>query len=120
MTVACGNIEKITLDNTDYRRVLHTTDTMQLVVMSLEPGEFIHAETHPGTTQFFRIEAGTALFRVGERTFTGNPGDFITVPPGARHEVSNASGIDTLKLYTLYSPPEHHRTRVNKRMPRKQ
>ena len=100
------NIEKATLENTDYRRVIYTTEKMQLVLMNLQPGEEIGLETHNHITQFLRIEQGQAdVFLNGEKTSVRD--DFaIIVPGGTKHNVVN-TGDTELKLYTLYSPPEH-------------
>lgn len=100
------NIEKVTLENTDYRRVLYTSTQSQLVVMSLRPGEEIGEETHE-LDQFIRFEAGTAkvvLNQVDEHVIEE---DFaIIVPAGTCHNIINVGASD-LKLYTLYAPPEH-------------
>lgn len=101
-----GNIEKLTINNNYYRRVLHTTPTMQLVVMSLKPGEEIGFETHPTTSQFIRVEEGCATAIIDDRRFYLKPDDAIIVPPGAYHNVTNTGDIK-LKLYSIYSPPEH-------------
>ena len=100
------NIGKVTLENTDYRRVLYTSTHSQLVVMSLRPGEEIGEETHE-LDQFIRFEAGTAkvvLNQVDEHVIKE---DFaIIVPAGTCHNIINVGASD-LKLYTLYAPPEH-------------
>lgn len=100
------NIGKVTLENTDYRRVLYTSTHSQLVVMSLRPGEEIGEETHE-LDQFIRFEAGTAkvvLNQVDEHVIEE---DFaIIVPAGTCHNIINVGASD-LKLYTLYAPPEH-------------
>lgn len=115
------NIERDTLDNTDYRRVVHTVQgAMQIVLMSLEPGETIPRETHETTTQFIRVEAGqgVAFVRVSdevEQVYALGDGNSIVIPPGAEHEVVNSSRDEPLKLYTIYCPPEHAPNLVQER-----
>jgi mannose-6-phosphate isomerase-like protein (cupin superfamily) len=99
-------IEDMTEQNSDFRRVLYTGRQLQLVLMSLPPGEDIGEEVHPDRDQFFRVETGTGEVWIdGQRTKIKD--DFaIVVPAGARHNVKN-TGDTPLKLYTLYGPPEH-------------
>ena len=100
------NIERDTLDNEDYRRVLYTGRHTQLVLMTLRPGEEIGRETHRGHDQFIRIEAGTGVAVLdGEETRLSD-GVVVVIPDGAEHNVIN-TGDTPLRLYTLYSPPEH-------------
>jgi mannose-6-phosphate isomerase-like protein (cupin superfamily) len=114
-----GAIEQLTLSNKHFRHVLFTADHTQLVVMSLEPGEEIGVETHAGVDQFFRIESGEADFVFdGDDKRRVHPGDGIVVPARTRHNVINASKSEPLKLYTIYSPPNHppetvHATRAD-------
>ena len=101
-----GDIEKATEGNEDFRRVLYTGPHLQLVLMTLNPGEEIGEETHDDRDQFFRIQDGE-----GEVVIDGArrriEDDFaMLVPAGARHNVIN-TGDEPLKLYTLYGPPEH-------------
>ncbi len=107
-----ANIEQVTLDNTDYRRVLFTANYTQLVLMSLQPGEEIGNEVH-GLDQFIRIEQGTgkAVINNGEEEKTLEADWVIIVPAGTWHNIIN-TGNEPLKLYTLYSPPEHLRDTV--------
>lgn len=99
------NLEEETINNTDYRRVLYTTHRMQLVLMSLNSGEEIGEEVH-GLDQFIRIDQGQAEFILdGESTTLGDGGACI-IPAGVRHNVIN-TGEGALKLYTIYTPPEH-------------
>lgn len=101
------NIERDTLENEDYRRVLFTGPDMQLVLMTLRPGEEIGLEAHEGHDQFIRVEAGTGYVQLnGERHELGD-GSAVVIPSGAEHNVVNTSHTDALRLYTLYSPPEH-------------
>lgn len=101
-----ANIEQMTADNEDFRRVLYTGDYTQLVLMSLEPSQSIGLETH-GNDQFFRFEAGSGIVSIDDETYSVNDGDCVIVPAGAKHNVTNTSTVDKLKLYTLYSPPHH-------------
>lgn len=113
-----GSIEKQTLENTYFRQVLYTGKHAQLVLMCLKPGEDIGDEVHPNVDQFFRIEKGQAKFVFGEqRERQAQDGDAVIVPAGTFHNVINASRTEPLKLYTLYSPPNHpdgtvHKTKI--------
>ena len=100
------DIEDLTEDNTDFRRVLYTGKQMQLVLMALRPGEEIGEEVHSDRDQFFRVEVGDGEVWIdGARTKIESD-TAIIVPAGARHNVKNTGG-EPLKLYTLYAPPEH-------------
>ncbi|HYC58457.1 MAG TPA: cupin domain-containing protein [Thermoanaerobaculia bacterium] len=100
------NIEKLTLENSSFRRVLYTGSQMQLVLMTLEPGEEIGEEVHDDRDQFFRVEQGNGKVYIDGQA-TDVEDDFaIIVPAGARHNVKN-TGSEPLKVYTLYAPPEH-------------
>ena len=101
------DIERDTLANEDYRRVLFTGSHTQLVVMTLRPGEEIGLEAHTGHDQFIRVEAGTGVVQLaGERHELGD-GSAVVIPSGVEHNVVNTSRTEALRLYTLYSPPEH-------------
>lgn len=100
------NIEKLTEDNTDFRRVLYTGANLQLVLMSIGPGEDIGEEVHDDRDQFFRIEMGTGDVKIDGVSNKVKADDGIIVPAGARHNVIN-TGTVALKLYTIYGPPEH-------------
>ena len=101
-----NDIEKLTLDNGDFRRVLYTGHNLQLVVMSLNPGEEIGAEVHHDRDQFFRVESGSGVVSIDGVDHAIADDDGIIVPQGARHNV-RATGDAPLKLYTIYGPPEH-------------
>lgn len=101
-----ANIEKLTEDNMDFRRVLYTGKKLQLVLMSINPGEDIGEEVHEDRDQFFRIEMGTGDVKIDGVSNKVKPDDGIIVPAGARHNVIN-TGTEALKLYTIYGPPEH-------------
>jgi len=100
-------LEGETLENTDFRRVLYTGKHSQLVLMCLNPGEEIGAETHGHLDQFFRFESGEGEVLIDKTTHKVGDGDGIIVPAGALHNVTNTSKTAKLKLYTVYSPPEH-------------
>lgn len=103
-----GAIESLALGNSCFRRVLFTAQHAQLVVMSLAPGEEIGQEVHAAVDQFFRIERGEAKFLFeGREERLAKAGDGVVVPAGTVHNVINASKTEALKLYTIYSPPNH-------------
>jgi mannose-6-phosphate isomerase-like protein (cupin superfamily) len=100
------NIEELTKDNSDFRRVLYTAKRIQLVLMALRPGEEIGEEVHHDRDQFFRVEKGKGEIWI-DGVMTKVEDDMaMIVPAGARHNVKN-TGDKPLKLYTLYAPPEH-------------
>ncbi|MFN3931845.1 MAG: cupin domain-containing protein [Brevundimonas sp.] len=101
-----ADIEKLTVENTDFRRVLYTGQYLQLVLMTLKPGEEIGAEVHEDHDQFFRIESGAGHVEIDGKRTPIKDDDAIIVPAGARHNVIN-TGDQPLALYTLYGPPEH-------------
>ena len=101
-----ADIENLTDANSNFRRVLYTGKNLQLVLMTLKPGEEIGEEVHADSDQFFRLEEGNGEVRInGEPTKIKN-GDVVLVPAGARHNVIN-TGSEPLRLYTLYAPPQH-------------
>ncbi|MFA5105370.1 MAG: cupin domain-containing protein [Candidatus Micrarchaeia archaeon] len=101
------DIEKETLKNTYFRKVLYTAKHSQLVLMCLKPGEEIGAETHSHLDQFFRFEQGEGEVVIDGNRHKVRDGSCAIVPAGALHNVINTSGKSDLKLYTIYSPPEH-------------
>ena len=113
-----GSIEKETLKNKFFRRVLFTGKHSQLVVMCLQGGEDIGNEVHPDVDQFFRIETGEAKFVFnGKEEHVVGEGGAVIVPAGTYHNVINTSKTKLLQLYTVYSPPNHpdgtvHRTKA--------
>ena len=109
------NIEKETLKNTNYRKVVYTDKYQQLVLMSLNPKEYIHLEKH-NATQFFRVEKGKGIAKVGGKKMKLKDGMSVTVPPNTFHKIIN-TGRAPLKLYTIYSPPQHKPGTVDKRQP---
>ncbi|OGD56358.1 cupin [Candidatus Bathyarchaeota archaeon RBG_13_52_12] len=100
-------IENDTWVNNDFRRVLYTGKHSQLVLMSLKPLEEIGEETHDTVDQFFRFEEGEGKVTVDNNEYKVKDGDAVIVPSGAKHNVINTSKTKNLKLYTIYSPPEH-------------
>ena len=102
-----ANLEKETPKNNDFRRVLYTGKYSQLVLMSLKPGEEIGEEVHSDVDQFFRFEEGEGVVVIDGVKHKVEGGSGVVVPCGARHNVINASKTLALKLYTIYSPPEH-------------
>jgi mannose-6-phosphate isomerase-like protein (cupin superfamily) len=100
-------IEKETLKNSDFRRVLYTGKYSQLVLMNLKPMEEIGMETHNDRDQFFRFEEGEGKVVIDGVEHKVKDGDAVIVPAGAMHNVVNTSKKLELKLYTIYSPPEH-------------
>jgi len=101
------NIEKETLENQNFRKVLYTAKHSQLVLMSLKPGEEIGMEVHPDNDQFFRFEKGQGKCIIDGNEYEIKDGVAIVVPAGAQHNVINTSETEELKLYTIYSPPHH-------------
>lgn len=102
-----ANIEKETLANNNFRKVLYTGKHSQLVLMSLKPGEEIGLETHEENDQFFRFEKGIGKCLMDGKEHELEDGSAIIVPAGTEHNVVNTSKTDDLKMYTIYSPPHH-------------
>jgi len=101
------NIEKETLENNNFRKVLYTSKHSQLVLMSLQPKEEIGMEIHPDNDQFFRFEKGMGKVIIDGNEYDVSDGSAIVVPAGAQHNVINVSDDEELKLYTIYSPAHH-------------
>jgi mannose-6-phosphate isomerase-like protein (cupin superfamily) len=101
-----ANIEDLTENNADFRRVLYTGHNLQLVLMSLRPGEDIGLETHSDRDQFFRVETGAGEVWIDGATTPVQADDAFVVPAGAQHNVVN-TGTEPLRIYTIYGPPEH-------------
>jgi len=102
-----ANIERDTLENENFRKVLYTAKYSQLVLMSLKPKEEIGTEVHPDNDQFFRIEKGQGKCIIDANEYELEDGVAIVVPAGAQHNVVNTSETEELKLYTIYSPAHH-------------
>lgn len=109
----CEDIEEATIANNDFRRVLYTGEHLQLVVMSLAPGEEIGEEVHEDRDQFFRFEEGEGVVLIDGKENAVKDDFAVIVPAGARHNVKNTSD-EPLQFYTLYGPPEHKDKTVHK------
>lgn len=101
------DMERDALENSNYRKVLYTGEHMQLVLMSLKPGEEIGDEIHLKSDQFFRFEQGKGRCTVNETVYEVSSGDIVLVPAGAKHNVLNTDATTDLKLYTIYASPNH-------------
>jgi mannose-6-phosphate isomerase-like protein (cupin superfamily) len=108
------NIEKKSLENDFFREVLFTGPHLQLVVMSLAPGEDIGLETHTDVDQFIRVEAGQGKAILNGEEHDLEDGSAVVIPAGTEHNIVNSSQQEPLKLYTIYSPPEHPQGTVHK------
>ncbi len=100
------NIEKDTLDNNNFRKVLYTSKHVQLVLMTLRPGEEIGEEVHNENDQFFRIEGGHGKCIIDGHEYDISDGDAIVIPTGSKQNIVNIDKTD-LRMYTLYAPPHH-------------
>jgi mannose-6-phosphate isomerase-like protein (cupin superfamily) len=107
----CINIEKATLENNNFRKVLYTSKHSQLVLMSLKPMEDIGMEVHEENDQFFRFEKGKGKCIIDGNEYELSDGVAVVVPAGAKHNIINTSKTDDLKLYTIYSPA-HHKDKI--------
>ncbi len=107
MPIFVDNIEKLTLENTNFRKVLSTNDHSQLVVMSLKAGEDIGMEVHNNVDQFFRIDEGQGKVIANGEEFEVSDGFAVIIPAGTEHNIINISETEDLKLYTVYSPANH-------------
>lgn len=101
-----GNIDRVTKINNNYRKVINTTSQQQLVVMSIKGNDNIPAETHHNTTQFIRIVEGNGVAILNGISHILEPETIVIIPAGTHHEIKNTNR-KSLKLYTIYSPPEH-------------
>ncbi|MDD2696997.1 MAG: cupin domain-containing protein [Candidatus Pacebacteria bacterium] len=101
------NIEKNTLENDNFRKVLYSAKHSQLVLMSLLPGEEIGMEVHPDNDQFFRFEKGQGKCIIDGNEYELKDGTAVVVPAGSQHNIINVSATEELKLYTIYSPAHH-------------
>ena len=113
MTGYVANIETETLQNENFRKVLFTGPKCQLVVMTLVPGEDIGAEVHEDHDQFIRIEEGEGKAVIDGEEFDISDDWAVVIPAGAEHNVINTSATNKMKLYTIYSPPEHPENTVH-------
>lgn len=101
------DIEKATLENNNFRKVLYTAKHSQLVLMSLKPGEDIGMEVHKNNDQFFRFEEGQGKCIINGNEYKVGKGSAVIVPAGAQHNIINILKTGSLKMYTVYSPPVH-------------
>lgn len=108
------NIEEKSIKNTFFREVLFTGPLSQLVVMSLKPGEDIGLETHDGVDQFIRVEAGQGKAILGGKENALADGSAVVIPSGTQHNIINTSKSEVLKLYTIYTPPQHPDRTIHK------
>ena len=111
-----GEIENLTLQNSNYRHVIYTSKHMQLVLMVLKPGEEIGMEVHEGHDQFFRIEEGEVTVLLGSEEHILKADMVLIVPAGVQHNVINKSA-EVVKLYTIYAPPQHPAGTLQERKP---
>lgn len=102
-----SNIEKDTVENENFRKVIYTGHHLQLVLMSLKANEEIGEEIHKDTDQFFRIETGNGKCIIDGNEYPIKDGDVVIVPAGAKHNVINTDNKTIFKLYTIYAPPHH-------------
>jgi mannose-6-phosphate isomerase-like protein (cupin superfamily) len=107
------NIDRLTVENEDFRRVLYTGKNLQLVLMTLPPGCDIGEEVHEDIDQFFRIEEGEGEVWIDGVANRVEDDFAVIVPAGARHNVVN-TGAGPLRLYTIYAPPEHRHGTVHR------
>ncbi|MFA6017112.1 MAG: cupin domain-containing protein [Patescibacteria group bacterium] len=113
MTGYVINIEDKSLENNYFREVLFTTDKSQLVVMALKPGEDIGMEVHPEHDQFIRIESGKGKAIMNGEEHEIVDGSAVVIPAGTEHNIINTSE-ETMKLYTIYTPPNHKPGTIHK------
>lgn len=107
MTGYSINIEQKTLAGNNFREVLYTTKRSQLVIMTLQPGEEIGMEHHDGHDQFIRVEEGEGVAILDGERHVLEDGVAVVIPAGTEHNVINTSATSAMRLYTLYTPPEH-------------
>jgi len=113
----------MTLENTDYRRVISTIQgttpgASQLVLMSLRPKQEIGMEVHPRTTQYIYIVKGIGVGVRGGWAAALGPGSMVEIPPGTPHNIVNESSTERLQLFTIYVPPEHKYSTIQKEKPK--
>ncbi len=108
------NIEKKSLENNYFREVLFTAPHSQLVLMSIAPGDDIGMETHKNVDQFFRIEKGIGRAVLDGKEYDLEDGSAVVIPAGTEHNIINRSQSEPLKVYTIYSPPNHPDRTIHK------
>lgn len=102
-----GSLSADVVSHEDFRRVLFTGEKLQLVAMTLQPGEDIGEEDHDGHDQFFHIVSGEGKVKIGDTLHEVVGGDLIVIPSGVLHNVTNTSDTEPMCTYTIYAPPEH-------------
>ena len=112
-----GNIEELTINNLNFRKVLYTGKNLQLVIMSLKPKENIPKEIHETHDQFIRIEFGECDVVTQNGKIHLKKDHAVVIPAGTEHEIINTSSDKNLKLYTIYAPPEHEPGSTQKNKP---
>ena len=105
--IFCENINDNTISNENYRKVVHTSKYMQFVYMSIKPQDNIHQEIHEKTDQFIRVEQGEGIAIINGKEYKLYDDIGIIIPAGCNHEIINTSNNKELKLYSIYTPPEH-------------
>ncbi len=115
--VLSGDLNKMTIENNNYRKVINTTHHQQLVLMSLKPKEEIGMEMHKKVDQFIRIEKGSATAIINEKIYKLKKEHFIIIPAGTSHNIIN-TGRSELKLYSIYSPSNHKPGTIQKNKPK--
>lgn len=108
-----SNIERDSLKNENFRKVIYSGKHLQVVLMSLKPGEEIGLETHPSTDQFFRFEGGKGKCIIDGNEYKVENGDAIVIPAGSKHNVINTDSVEEFKMYTIYAPPQHKDGLIN-------
>ena len=108
-----SNIERDSLKNENFRKVIYSGKHLQVVLMSLKPGEEIGLETHPSTDQFFRFEGGKGKCIIDGNEYKIENGDAIVIPAGSKHNVINTDSVEEFKMYTIYAPPQHKDGLIN-------
>ena len=116
-SIFVDNIETLTLKNNNFRKVLNTTKKSQLVLMSLKATENIGLETHKDVDQFIRIEKGNGVAILNDKMYKIKDGSAIVIPAGTKHDIINLSKKLPMKLYTIYTPPEHKPNTIQKNKP---
>ena len=117
MNIFYDNIENSTLKNNFYRKVIYTSNHMQIVLMNIPPNDFIHLETHDYIDQFIRIEDGDGIAFVDGKEYKLYNNISIVIPAGSEHKIINTSNSKCLLLYTIYTPPNHKKNKINKTNP---
>ncbi len=112
LPIFIDNIETATKNNRYFRNIIYTSSNLQLVLMTLAPNEEIGEEVHSNVDQFFRIESGKGELIIDNAVYEISDGVGIIIPKGTYHNIRNI-GSTALKLYTLYSPPQHKQGTIN-------